>query len=385
MHAFLQDLRYAGRQLLKSPGFAVLAVLTLALGIGANAAMFTAVESVLLRPLRYANPGRLISIGPAGVEGFGSTSWLNYRDVRDQAQTLQSAAGYSEDVGVVQGKDGSISVVTPGVTPNVFSTLGARPLLGRTFTEEEGQKGGPQAVVLSEGLWRQQFGADPAIIGKSVRVNAQARTVVGVMPGSFRFPETMGQDMGKGLWLPLQPNQSMLTERGYHFFYILAAMKPGVTVAQVNSELGTITNRIRQIDPENSRDLAFRAASYQGLLTGSIRPVFIALMIALGLVLLIGCANVTNLLIARCLGRQQEFAVRAALGASRGRLLQQLIVEGGLLSVLGCAAGLALANFAIDLVRKLPPDTFPRAEDIAIRWTMVAVLAVIATLTTILS
>jgi predicted permease len=234
-------------------------------------------------------------------------------------------------------------------------------------------------------LWRQQFSADPGIIGKSIRVNAQPRTVVGVMPLGFGFPESMGQDMAKGLWLPLQPTEEMLRERGYHFFYILGATKPGATLAQVNGELGAISNRIRQADPEHTRDLEVRAASYQELLTGPVQPVFIALMIALGLVLLIGCANVANLLIARCLGRQQEFAVRAALGASQRRLVQQLVVEGGLLSLLGCMLGFAFANLAIDLVRKLPPDTFPRAGDIAIHWTMLGILAVIATLTTILS
>jgi predicted permease len=386
MHALFQDVRYAVRQLLKAPGFAGLAVLTLALGIGANAAMFTAVESVLLRALPYPNSTRLVSVRTSPGEGFTSTSWLNYRDVHDQSQTLQPVAGYSEDVGVVQGKDGSLSVVTPGVTPNLFPTLGVnKPLLGRIFTEQEGQSGGPLSVVISEGLWRQQFGADPGIIGKSIRVNAKPRTVVGVMPASFGFPESMGQDMKKGLWLPLQPTDEMLRERGYHFFVILAGMKPGVTLAQVNGELGAITNRIRQADPEHTRDLQVRGASYQELLTGPVRPVFMALMVALGLVLLIGCANVANLLIARCLWRQQEFAVRAALGASQRRLLQQLIVEGWLLSVLGCVVGFAFASLAIDLVRKLPPDTFPRAGDVAIHWTMLGILAVIATFTTVLS
>jgi predicted permease len=385
MHALLQDIRYARRQLLKAPGFAALAVLTLGLGIGANAAMFTAVENVLLRSLPYNNSGQLVSIRTNSRGGFSSTSWLNYRDIRDQAQTLQSVAGYSEDIGVVQGKDGSLSVVAPRATPNLFATLGAKALLGRTFTDEEGQPGGPRTVLLSEGLWRQQFGADRAIIGKSIRVNAEPRIVAGVMPAGFMFPETMGPDLARGLWLPLQPNQEMLSVRGYHFFFVLAAAKPDVTLSQVDAELGTIARRIRQSDPDNARGLELHAARYQEVLTGQVRPVFIGLMIALGFVLLIGCANVANLLIARCLGRQQEFAVRAALGASQRRLLQQLIVEGALLSFLGCLVGLAFAELALDLARKLPPDTFARSGDISIHWTIVATLAVIATLTTVLS
>lgn len=385
MSTLLQDFRYAVRQLMKSPGFALLAIVTLALGIGANTAMFTVVESVLLRPLPYAHSDRLISIGPAGVQGFGSTSWLNYRDIRDQSRNITGAAGYSEDVGVVQGKDGSLSVVTPGVTPSVFSTLGVQPLLGRTFTEEEGQSGGPKAVLLSEGLWREAFNADPQIIGREIRVNAQPRTVVGIMPASFRFPESMGNDLRKGLWLPIQPNKEMLNERGYHFFHVIAELKPGVTIAQEKSELASIAQHVRELDPTKNHDLAFDAASYQQVLTGPVRPVFLALVVALGLVLLIACANVANLSIARCIGRQQEFAVRAALGAGRLRLVRQVVVESSVLSLLGCAAGFFLAQMAILAIGKLPPDTFPRATDIAIRWTVVLALAAIATITTILS
>src|SRR5476649_2751917 len=187
MDALLQDLRYGMRQLRKSPGFAVLAVVTLALGIGANTAMFTVIESVLLHPLPYQHAERMVYIGPADTEGFASTSWVTYKDVREQAQKIENVALYSEDVGVVQGKEGSVSVVTPGVTPNVFKLLGAQPLLGRTFLEEEGVTGGPQVALLSEGLWRQAFNTDSEIVGKTIRVNGQARTVVGVMRAGFRF------------------------------------------------------------------------------------------------------------------------------------------------------------------------------------------------------
>ena len=390
MDALLQDIRYGIRQLRKLPGFASLAIITLALGIGANTAMFTVVESVLLRPLPYTNAERLVSIGPAGTGGAedrpGSTSWLNYRDIGAQAQTLSAVAGYSEDLGVVQGHDGSLSVVTPGVTSNLFTMLGAQPLLGRTFSEDEGKTGGPHAVIISEGLWRQAFGSDPQIIGRSIRVNAQPRTVVGVMPRSFRFPETLGpDDLNKGLWLPLQPTQEMLSERGYSFFLIVGQLKPGATVAQLRSELKPIAKRIRQSDPKATHDIPFIAGSYQRILTGDVRGVLIALLVALGLVLLIACANVANLLIARCLGRQQEFAVRAALGAGRMRLVRQLMVEGGLLSMAGCLIGFGLAALAIAAIHKLPSGTIPRAEEIAIHWTVILVLALIATLTTLVS
>ena len=385
MTTILQDIRYALRQLRQSPGFAALAVLTLALGIGANTAMFTVIESVLLRPLPYQHSNRLVYIGPADQEGFTSTSWLTYNDVRSQAQTLENVALYSEDVGVVQGKEGSTSVVTPGVTPNVFKLLGVSPLLGRTFTEDEGQPGGPQVVLLSEGLWRQAFNADRGIAGKTVRVNGKPRTVVGVMPSRFRFPENMGEDLHKGLWLPLQPTQEMRAERGTTLFFIVAGLKPGVSMEQARTELPGIAKHIQQVDPEKAKDLAFHIASYHDMLTGPVRPVFLALVIALGLVLLIACGNVANLLIARCLGRQQEFAVRAALGAGQLRLVRQLFVEGGILSLLGCLVGFGLAWVAVVAVHKLPQDTIPRGEDIAVHWPVVLALAAIATVTTILS
>jgi predicted permease len=385
MSTLLQDIHYAARQLRNAPGFAVLAVLTLALGIGANAAMFTVFESVLLHPLPYQQSDRMVYIGPADGDSFQSTSWVTYRDVRDQTQKLENVSLFSEDVGVVQGKDGSLSVVTPGVTPNTFKLLGVQPLLGRTFTEDEGQPGGPQVVLLSEGLWKQAFNADQQIAGKTIRVNGKARTVVGVMPAGFHFPEIMGQDLHKGLWLPIQPTTEMQKDRGSHFFFIVARLKPGVAMAQAKAELAAIAQYIHQTDPEKGKDIAFRIAGYQEMLTGSVRDVLLALVIALALVLLIACGNVANLLIARCLGRQQEFAVRSALGAGQLRLVRQLFVEGGLLSILGCIFGLGIAWLAIVLIHKLPPDTIPRDETIAIRWPVLLVVAGIATLTTVLT
>jgi putative ABC transport system permease protein len=388
MDSLRQDIRYAVRQLVKMPGFTALAVLSLALGIGANTAMFTVVESVLLRPLNYANASRMVSIGPGGPHGtetvFASTSWLNYRDVRDQARTLAAVAGYSEDVGVVQAREGSMSVPTPGVTINLFPMLGVRPLLGRGFSEDEGKTGGPRVAILSEPLWRESFGADRQILGRTIRVNAQPRTVVGVMPASFRFPESLG-DLGKGLWLPLQPTGEMLKERGYHFFFVVGQLKPEASMAQLRAELAALAGRIRQADPHSAHDLTLTAASYQQLLTGDARPVLLGLLAALGLVLLIACANVANLLIARCLGRRQEFAVRAALGAGRARLMGQLLLEGAVLSAAGCLVGFGLAALAVAALHKLPPETIPRGADIAVRWTVVATLALIAAVTTMVS
>jgi putative ABC transport system permease protein len=272
MQTLLHDLRYAVRQLRKTPGLTVLAVLSLTLGIGANTAIFTVIESVLLRPLPYVHADRLVFIGPAGDKpGFGSTSWLNYHDIATQSKLLHYAAGYSEDVSVVEGKDGSQSVVAPRVTANLFSMLGTHPLLGRTFTEAEGQTSGPPVVLLSEGLWRQTFGADRGIVGKVVKIGGTPHTVIGVMPESFHFPEGMGPDLRKGVWLPVQPTGEMLSERGYHFFNVVADLRPGVSITQAQQELDAIAAHIPRKDSNDV--IGFRATPYQEVLTGPVRPV----------------------------------------------------------------------------------------------------------------
>ena len=382
MQNFLYDLRYAIRQLRKTPGMALLAILTLALGVGANTAIFTVIDSVLLRPLPYSHSDRLVFIGPGGDKpSFGSTSWLNYKDLQAQSKLMESVAGYAEDVSVLEAKDVSVSVVAPRVTPNLFTMLGARPLLGRTFSDAEGRSSGPPVVLLSEGLWRDTFHSDPNIVGQVVKIGGKPSAVVGVMPASFRFPDNMGSDLQKGVWLPVQPTAEMLKDRGYHFFNVLGVMSQGATVKQVQQEVSAIAARI----PHEHEPVTFRVDAYQEVLTGPVRPVLIALFAALGLVLLIACANVSNLLIARALGRQQEFAVRAALGAGRSRLIGQMLSEGLLLSVLGCGVGVGLAELAMLGIRKLPDGTIPLAEAIGIRWTVLLVLAGIAAVTTVLS
>jgi predicted permease len=384
MRALIHDLRYALRQMGKTPGLALLAIFTLALGVGANTAIFTLIESVLLRPLPYPHSDRLLYIGPGGEKaGFGSESFLNYRDIRAQSKLVNDVAGYSEDGSVIETQDGSLSVAAPRVTTNLFPILGAQPLLGRGFTDAEGLSGGPKVVLLSEGLWRGSFQADRNIVGRVLKMGGESRTVVGVMPGTFHFPEAMGADLQKGVWLPMQPTPEMLKDRGYDFFNVVGELRPGVTVAQAQRELDAIAAHI-SLEKDQSR-LSFHAGLYQEVLTGPVRPVLYGLFGALALVLLIACANVSNLLIARCLGRRQEFAVRAALGASRMRLIRQMLSEGLALSLLGCGVGAALAQVAMVAVHKLPEGTIPRSDAIAIHWTVVLVLAAIAIVTTVLS
>ena len=384
LESILADVRFALRQLLKTPGMALLAILTLALGIGANTAMFTVMESVLLRPLPYARSSRLIFIGPPSEKpSFGSTSWLNYRDILAQSKLLQDVAGYSTDISVLEAKESTQSVVAPRVTTNLFSMLGVRPLLGRTFTPAEGQSNGPEVVLLSESMWRQTFHSNPAIVGQTVTISGKLHTIVGVMPDSFRFPESAGPGVRKGVWLPLRPSKEMFNNRGYDFFNIVGELRPGVSIVQFQRELDAIAARIRQTDTGNM--IAFRATPYLEALTGPVRPVLYALFGALALVLLIASANVSNLLIARSLSRQQEFAVRVALGAGRLRLVRQILSEGLTLSLFGCGVGVLLAEAILVAVRKLPEGTIPRVDSISIHWTVVFILAAIAAATTALS
>ncbi len=385
MQNLLYDLRFALRQLRKNSGIALLAVLTLALGVGANTAIFTIIDSVLLRPLPYEHSDRLVYIARKNDKpDFNATSWMNFSDIRSQSKLLESVAGYNEDISVLSTRETSMSLTAPRVTPSLFPLLGRPPLLGRTFSEADGLAGGPAVVILSEGLWRQSFHADPHIVGQVVMLSNKPHMVVGVMPASFGFPEQLGAaDLGRGVWLPLQPTPEMLKDRGYNFFQVIGRLRPGVTLPQAEKELNAIGAHIPKTAVEDKFE--FSVWPYQEVLTGPVRPVLYALFGALGLVLLIACANVSNLLIARCLARQQEFAVRAALGAGKMRLVRQMISEGLLLSLLGCGVGVLLTHLATKAVHRLPEGTIPRGDSIGIHWSIVLVLAAIAVLTTVLS
>jgi predicted permease len=382
-----RDVQYAMRQLWAARGLSLLAVLTLALGIGSNAALFTVVDDVMVQPLPYAHADQLASINPRTVTAsIGNTSWLNYVDLkRGTPQTFSDLAGYSVDIAVIEGGTSALDVAAPRVTTNLIPMLGVQPILGRGFDTADGLAGGPQVVLLSEDLWRSTFHADPHILGRIVKVSGVPRTVVGVMPASFRFPAEMGSQAKNELFLPLQPTPVMLSGRGYDFFSILGLLQPGVTTAEAQGEVDAATQRIRKGGGDSTTDLAFTVSSYQSLVTGPVRPALDAMLAALGLVLLIACANVANMLVARFLGRTQEFAVRVALGASRQRLVWQLLAEGALLSAAGCLCGLVLAEGALALVNKLPPDTLPVQGAIELHWPVLLSVAAIGTLTTLLS
>ncbi len=377
----IQDIRFSLRQLRKNPTFAVLAILTLALGIGANTAMFTVTDSVLIRPLAYANANRLVQLVGKTSENM---SWPNYRDVSEQVRGFEATAAYAPDVAIVRTADSGQTVFAPKITSGLFDLLGVRPALGRGFSAGDCVSGGPPVVVLSDSIWRQQYNADRGMIGRQILIGKTSHTVIGVMPAGFGYPAT-GTDVDTIIWLPLQPTQQMQKERGGGFLNVIGRMAEGVSLDRLQSELDGAARHIREMDPEGSKELQLRAGLLQDALTGPARPVLLALSAALGLVLLIACANVANLQLARCLARQQELAMRLAMGARRSRLVRQLLVEGALLSILGSAAGMALVWLILTGIRKLPPDSFPRIEEIHVRLSVLGAVAIAAVLSTLLS
>ena len=387
MNRILNDLVFGLRQLRKSPGFAFTAVLTLALGIGANAALFTVVDSVLIRPLPYYAADRLVIFGPPGngPESYGSTSWRNLEDVRQRSHVLEDAAGYEDDVAIIQTAQGGQTVLGPKLTWNLLEMIGAKPATGRVFAKGDGELGAPPTAILSDQLWRSQFQADPKIVGQVIRIGGVPHTVIGVMPPEFHFPDTEMYTSTEAVWLPFQPSREMQTERGYDFLNLIGRLRRGVTLDQARADLDITAKSIAKDDPKEAKGLYFTAVPFQGAVTHATRPVFLGLIAALALVLLIACANVANLQLARCLARQQEFAVRIALGADRWRLIRQLLVEGGLLSVLGSAVGLGLSVAILWSLHKLPGGMMPRASEIHLRFSVLAMLAVVAIAVTLLS
>jgi putative ABC transport system permease protein len=360
----LRDFRYAVRMLLKEPGFTAIAIITLALGIGANTAIFSIVNAVLLRPLPFSQPGQLVMVWQdyrVGGNKEDIHSWPNYVDYRDGNTTFESMAGYTDASFNLTGTGEPERIVGASTTASFFDVMRVSPMLGRAFTPEEDVEGKDRVIVLSHGLWQRRFGGDRGIVGREIAVNGASRTVIGVMPPQFRFPEKTTE-----CWVPLAPSADLRTARSAYWLTVIGRLKPGVTVAQARPEMETIAKRLETKFPGTNSNIGVNLVSLREQTVGRVRPALYVLLGAVGLVLFIACANVANLLLSRAAAREREFAIRSAIGAGRSQIIRQLLVESVLLGALGALVGIALANFGLNALKSLLPAEMPRVDQIGI-------------------
>jgi putative ABC transport system permease protein len=365
MRTILQDLRYGARMLLKKPGFTLIAVSTLALAIGASTAIFSIVNAVLLRPLPFKDTDRLVAMWESNPQNKqNEVSAANFIDWRNRNQVFEQVAALSYANVSLTGGDEPERLQGVTVTPSFFHALGAQARWGRTFLPEEEGPGAAPVVVLSHSVWQRRFAADPTLIGKTVTLNGIGRTVVGIMPPDFQleFPINRQAD----LWLPRVFTPQLAANRQAHFLYVFARLKPGVAIAQGQAEMGSIARRLAEQYPNTNTGASVTLVPLQEQIVGKVRRSLLVLLGAVGFVLLIACANIANLLLGRAAARQRETAIRAALGATRRRVVRQLLTESALLAVLGGALGLLLAVWGIDLLATVGHATLPRLNEIGI-------------------
>ena len=377
MDTFFQDIRYAFRTLLRTPGFTLAAVLTLALGIGANSAIFSVINGVLLRRLPFPEPDRLVRLHQVGSEGGPSVlSPPNFLDLQERSKSYQATAAYYTAGFTLTGAGEAQRLDGAEVTSGFFDVLGVRPALGRGFRAEENARGHAGTVVLSHALWRDRFGGDPGVVGRTVELGGEANTVVGVMPEGFDYPG------GRQLWKALEMDDGWgPNNRGAWYVDGIGRLKPGVTPEQARQEAAAIYKALEAEYPRFNTGVTATVIPAHDALVGDVRPRLLVLLGGVGVVLLIACANVANLLLARSAARRGEIAVRVALGAGRGRLVRQFLTESAILGVLGGAAGLLLALYGTEVLLALEPEGIPRLEGVGVDGTVVAFTAGLALLT----
>jgi putative ABC transport system permease protein len=354
MGILMQDLRYALRMLWKNLGFTMVAVVALALGIGANTTIFSAVNALLLQPFNFTDSDSLVVVWerPPNTSFRNSVSPANFLDVREQQTSFSHLAIYNNNSVNLTDGDQPERLEVATVSPDLFNALDVRAALGRTFTKDEEQAGRDKAVILTHEFWRRRFASEPSVLNRPLMLNGQPYTVVGIMPEDFNFPPGNGD-----ILLPFIITDKMREERGNHYVRMLGRLKPGVTFAQANAELAAIASRLEAQYPDTNSNRTIAVESMKSYYVRGPRPGLIVLLCAAGFVLLLACANVANLLLVRAASRQKEIAIRMALGASRFRLIRQLLTESVLIALFGGAFGLLVAVWGIDLMRlSIPPS-----------------------------
>jgi putative ABC transport system permease protein len=372
MKHFSADLRFALRTLRKNPGFALIALLTLALGIGANTAIFSVVNAVLLRPLPYPDPDQIVQVfqtdARRGIDNNGA-SYPNVLDWRGQNEVFSEIAGYRESSFTMTGRGDPATVYGASITPSLFSLLRVRPQLGRTLNWED--ESTPLAVI-SDGIWHNLFNSDPAAVGSVVALDQQQFTIVGVMPGEFQFPYTSTHRAD--IWISLRQDpayKALLPSRGGHYLSVIARLKPGIKMVQAQEAMSVVSDRLAKQFPTENAGWGIRLVSLRHELVGNVEKALVSLLGAVIMLLLIACSNLMNLLLARLTVRRQEVAIRTALGASRRDLIRQIMMESVLLSLLGGLAGLALAFVGTKLMMFIILPALPHIHEIKVdQWVL---------------